>query len=146
MTFCEPDLKGNGAKQIVLRPDLVALLSPLSCWEPPRAEEGSRVTLPGWALVRTALLSCPPAAVEDPGGTRGRTPGFCRQQSCCSLVGSQQLAVLLSSSSAGVPQTNNSSGDGGRSGGSTRRCPSDLHLLIEPEDPAEPYGDGSGSA
>lgn len=28
MTFCEPGLKGNGAKQIVLRPDLVALLSP----------------------------------------------------------------------------------------------------------------------
>lgn len=26
MTFCEPALKGNGAKQIPLRPDLVALL------------------------------------------------------------------------------------------------------------------------
>lgn len=34
----------------------------------------------------------------------------------------------------------NSSDDGERSGSSTRRCPSDSHLLSEPEDPAESYG------
>lgn len=159
MTFCYSALKGNGAKQILLRFELVApprlasqkldhlikqLIEGQAIWCVSHHQypikgcafvmEDSHLPLSAsqkWIILEKEEM--------DPGLLSAAELFFSGWQpaTCCAAI--QFL-------SWGSSDKLNSSDDGERSGSSTRRCPSDSHLLSEPEDPAESYGDGSGSA
>lgn len=159
MAFGYSAFKGNGAKQIPLSFELVApprVLFKNECIWPNSKHEGSQLGVSYhlhpmercgfvmddscWLLSASQKWIILEEQETDPGLLSAAELFFSGWQpaTCCATI------LFLSWSSS---DKLNSSDDGGRSGSSNgRRCPSDSHLLGEPEDPAESSGDGSGSA
>lgn len=96
---------------------------------------------------RVSLASVSQPEVDYPGGATDRPWALSAAELFSSGWQPPTCCATILFLSWGSSDKLNSRDDGERSGSSAGRgCPSDSHLLGEPEDPAESCGAGSGSA